>query len=441
MKKSFTDTRKHIPIATAMLGHALEHYEVTLYGFFAVILAPIFFPNFSTTAGLIASMGVFAMGFVMRPLGGIVFGHFGDKYGRRKCLLYTVLLASIPTIIIGLLPTYAAIGVAAPLVLIVCRLLQGFSLGGEYWGALIFVAEHSHEKKMGLLGSILCTTGYIGAIFGTLMGALFTLQIMPQWGWRFPFIIGGVLGLGIYFLRRNLPETPVLQEQAAIARTKRSPLFNVYKRGIRNPLCVLIMGGFSAVPLYLASIYLNPLLVTKFGLSMSQMMLVHGVLLVMAGGTMPLWGYFADKVGFSKWMILSASILCVISIPLFSLVTTDSLVNIFILQITLCVLGSSYHSALGGFFTSLFPPLERYSGIAFHSTLGAALFAGTAPLIATSLVSWTGNPLAPSFFLMTLAFITVIAIFLAKPINQRTSVVPAKKNQEKTKDESFSKVI
>jgi len=426
--------KKNLAIATAMLGHALEHYEVTLYGFFAVILGPLFFPNADSTTSLIASLGIFALGFVMRPLGGLIFGHFGDKIGRRKCLLCSILVAAVPTIIIGILPTYETIGVWAPFILIICRLVQGFSLGGEYSGAMIFVAEHSSQKKIGFLGSLLCSTGYLGAILGTLMGALFTISGMPIWGWRLPFIIGGVLGLGVFFLRRNLPETPALQHQENALNKHYLPLMEVYRKRALNAFCVVLMGGSSLVPLYLASIYLNPLLVDKFELSRAQMMLVHALLLVLAGGFMPLFGHFADKVGLRKWMILMYSILCIIAFPLFSLVTSDSLAHILVLQIVMALLGSSYHSAVGGVFPSLFSPTERYSGVAFHYTLGQAIFGGTAPLIATGLVTWTGNPIAPAFYLMAATFCGVIAVFLSKPVGlSSVNTLSSKKVDEQKK--------
>lgn len=419
MKRILETIKKHFPVATAMLGHALEHYEVTLYGFFAVTLAPLFFPNVDRTISLIGSMGIFAMGFVMRPLGGLVFGHFGDLLGRKKCLLFSVLLAAIPTILIGLLPTYESIGIAAPLLLVLCRLAQGFSLGGEYSGAIVFISEHSRYNKAGFVTSLLLVTGFLGAILGTLMGALFTLPVMPEWGWRLAFIFGGVLGLGIYFLRRNLPETPVYENEEKVSKKAKVPLLEIYKTKPINALCTVVMGAGSIVTLYTGSIYLNPILINDFGLSTSQMMLVNTSVLATWAVLLPIFGYIGDKISFAILLRAAASAIFVLAIPLFFMVAvTKSLTSIFILQGVLCIMGSAFLASAAPQFPRLFKPLERYSGVAFHVSLGQAILGGTTPLIAASLVAWTGNPVAPGYYLMFCGFLGIIASFLLKPVSQ-----------------------
>lgn len=412
MKKNFT-------IGTAMLGHALEHYDVTLYGFFAAMLAPLFFPSDNYGASLIASWGAFSLGFLMRPLGGLVFGHIGDLFGRKRSLLASILLASLPTFIIGVLPTYATIGVLAPFVLMGCRLLQGFSVGGEYSGAAIFVAEHSRHHKSGFVGSFLCATGFGGALLGTLVGATSTLAVMPDWGWRIPFLLGGIIGLGSYFLRKNLPETPEFKNNEASIMSGSIPLFQVYKKKTGNAFCVIAMGANGLIPLYLGSIYLNPILTHDFGLSTTAMMLVNGFFLFTWAVLLPIFGSYADKIGLSRLMVLSSFLTLVTAFPLFSLIAnTQSLMNIFIFMGALSILGAAFVAPLPGLLPTLFSPLERYSGVAFHYTLGQAIFGGTTPLIATTLTTWTENPMAPAYYLMLSGFFGLLAALFAKPINQ-----------------------
>src|SRR5436189_1033551 len=190
-------------IFAAMVGNALEYYDVMLYGFFAAMLAPLFFPTDNQITSTISSLGTFAAGFVMRPLGGIIFGHLGDKFGRRQALVLAIFLVTIPTFTIGILPTYADIGIAAPLILLLCRLLQGLCVGGEYSGASIFVIEYSKRGREAFAGSILCAAGVSAGVLGTLVGFLSTLPFMPAWRWRIPFLIGSLFGLiGHYFRAR-----------------------------------------------------------------------------------------------------------------------------------------------------------------------------------------------------------------------------------------------
>lgn len=414
--------KKKMTIGAAMVGHALEHYDVTLYGFFAAMLAPLFFPSDNYVVSLIASWGAFALGFLMRPLGGLVFGHFGDRFGRKKALLVSILLASVPTFIIGLLPTYATIGIFAPLILISCRLLQGFSVGGEYSGAAIFVAEHSQHQKPGIVGSFLCSTGFGGALLGTLVGAASTLSLMPDWGWRIPFLLGGVIGMGSYLLRKKLPETPEFKNEESSIKPRSIPLLEVYKKKRGNALCVIAMGANGLIPLYLGSIYLNPILIKDFGLTTSTMMLVNGSFLLLWAVLLPIFGFYADKIGLSRLMGLASFLTLILAVPLFSLIAhTQSLINIFIFMGALSVLGAAFVAPLPGFLPTLFSPLERYSGVAFNYTLGQALFGGTAPLIATTLTTWTGNSMAPAVYLMLSGFFGFLSAFFAKPIGQEAT--------------------
>jgi len=214
-------------ILAAMIGNALEYYDVMLYGFFAAALAPLFFPTTNHFVSITASLGTFAAGFLMRPLGGILFGHLGDRYGRRMALAFSILLVTVPTLTIGLLPTYEYIGIAAPIILVVCRLLQGLCVGGEYSGAAIFVIEHSKKKQEAFAGSVLCATGFLGGFLGTILGLICTLPYMPTWSWRIPFLIGSIIGLIGYYIRTQVDESPAYSQAMKRGEIIKSPLRDV----------------------------------------------------------------------------------------------------------------------------------------------------------------------------------------------------------------------
>ena len=182
-------------ILTATIGNAIVYYDMTLYGFFAVFLSPLFFPSDNLITSQLSSLGVLASGFLARPFGGLIFGHIGDRFGRKKALIIAILLITIPTTVIGILPTYALIGIFAPIILVLCKLLQGICTGGEYSGAAIFLSEHHRGENEGLAGSILPVSSILGAILGTSLGGLFLLPEMPIWAWRIPFLLGGIFGI------------------------------------------------------------------------------------------------------------------------------------------------------------------------------------------------------------------------------------------------------
>ena len=388
-------------IVAAMIGNALEYYDVMLYGFFAILLAPLFFPTDNPTLSLISSLGTFAAGFIMRPIGGIVFGHLGDKFGRRYALVLAIFLVTIPTFTIGILPTYAEIGIAAPIVLVMCRLLQGLCVGGEYSGASIFVIEYSKKGKESFAGSILCAAGVFGGVLGTFLGFLCTLSSMPVWGWRIPFLIGSFLGLIGYYIRTKVNETPefVRHKDEKIARV---PLWTILQKSKKNLFCTIGIGATTLIPYYLASVYMGHLMSSRLHFATSQIMLVNVALNVFLMFLLPMMGIIADrKVSKEKLMIFSASMTILMAYPLFLILEKDlSLSTIIFVQAIIGIMNAGFVAPSMALLSTFFSVHERYSGIGFGYALGGALLGGTTPLIVASLVSWLDSPLVPAYYLM-----------------------------------------
>lgn len=401
-------------IAAALIGHVLERYDVALYGYFSAMLAPIFFPSKDSFTSIISSLGAFAAGYMMRPLGGIIFGYFGDKYGRKNAFTWSIILVVIPTFIIGILPSYSQIGVAAPIILILCRLMQGLCNGGEFSGAGIFVGEHMPENRKGFSGGMICATGLLGAAIGTLFGAFVTLPTIPTWGWRIPFLVGSIVTLVSYFIRRNMKETPVFQEILLKGEVLRNPLKEAFKKHKHNMFYTMAIGGCGHILLYTSTIYMNIIYTTVLKMPNSQVLMINTGVLCLWILLSPIMGYISDKIGIKRFMSGAAVMIILMAYPAFSLLEQNlNLKGIIAFQLIISVIGSGFVVPISGLFVTLFPVRERYSGVAFSITLGQALFGGTTPLISTFLTSITGDFKAPAFFVMFGGIMGCIAVIKA----------------------------
>lgn len=417
-------------ILAAMVGNALEYYDVMLYGFFAVMLAPLFFPTDNQIVSTLSSLGTFAAGFIMRPLGGIIFGHLGDKFGRRQALVLAIFLVTIPTFIIGVLPTYMEIGIAAPIILLLCRLLQGLCVGGEYSGASIFVIEYSKRGREAFAGSILCAAGISGGVLGTFLGFLFTSPIMPSWGWRIPFLIGSVFGLIGFYIRTKISETPDFIKHRE-RKTSKVPLWEVLRKRKRNLVCTIGIGASALIPLYLSSVYMGHLLSTELNLSTSQIMLVNIFLNFFLMLLLPLMGNIADgKIGKENLMIFSSLALMLIAYPLFFLLNTYlSIPTIIFCQAIIAIANSAFAAPSMALMSTFFPVHERYSGIGFGYALGGALLGGTTPLIVVSLVSWLNSSMMPAYYLMFSGILGIACVIWGQQVGEGVSKITTTSNR------------
>jgi len=391
-------------IIAALIGNMIEYYDVMLYGFFAPLLAKIFFPEIDSNTAILASLGVFAAGFITRPLGAIIFGHIGDRLGRKKSLLIAILLVTIPTLVIGLLPSYAVIGIMAPVILIICRLLQGLCVGGEWSGAAVFIMEHTTHKRRGFVSGLMCSTGYIGALIGTSVSALFTIAIFPEWAWRLPFIVGAVWGFLGYLARKKVDETPAFENIQSERKIQKLPFYTVIMQHRKNFFCVIGIGFLGVLPFYLTSVYMNVLLSTKVGLGISSTMLINVYVMALWVLLIPIAGYLSDFVGLRRLMLYTSSALAIVALPLFYILQNDLSV-----QNILSILGAAYISTIPLLTTEMFPAQARYSGVAVGLTIGQAM-GGSAPLLSSFLVNWTGDEKAPAYLLITSAVLGFIAV-------------------------------
>lgn len=395
-----------------ILGNALEYYDFMLYGFFATILAPLFFPSDNPGVSIIISMATYGVGFLARPLGGIFFGHLGDRRGRKNSLSLSILLVTIPTLGIALLPTYNQIGIWAPLLLVLCRLVQGFCLGGESSGAMTYVIENTALQQRDMASAWLVLSCYVGTLVGTLLGSFFTLSFMPSWGWRFTFVIGSLIALVGYYIRKRLKESPEFLESQKQGKILKLPIKELLKKDKLNLFYAMSISSAVVVPFFVIFIHLNSLFIKNLHLEPSFVLVLNAGLMVFWILLLPFFGYLAQKYGRKTIMTMGALGMVGLSYPLFLLIGSEPIFeNILIAQFILSIFAVAYVAPTSAFLVELFPVNERYSGIAFGYSLGHALFGGLTPVILTTLVQSLELTFAPAIWLSLVSFLGLITLY------------------------------
>ncbi|WP_260928096.1 glycine betaine/L-proline transporter ProP [Novosphingobium sp. 9] len=408
-------------VAAAALGNAMEWFDFGVYGYIAITLGHVFFPAGSPTVQLIATLATFTAAFVVRPLGGLVFGPLGDRYGRHKILALTMIMMALGTFAIGFIPGYAQIGIAAPVLLLIARLVQGFSTGGEYGGAATFLAEYSTDRRRGMVGSWLefgTLGGYIAGA-GTVTALQFALSDseMLAWGWRIPFLIAGPLGLLGLYMRLKLEETPAFQAYSAEVDARESDrprlgdLFRLH--GPQLAKCMGLVLVFNVTDYMLLTYMPNYLTVTMGYAQSKGLLLIILVMVVM----MPLnivGGMFSDRLGRRPMIMGACAALILLSVPCLLLIGTGSDALIFLGLMLLGIALVCFTSSMPATLPALFYTPVRYSALSIAFNVSTSLFGGTTPLVTAWLVEKTGDPLVPAYYLMGAAAIGLVTMLTVR---------------------------
>ncbi|MCS3748329.1 MHS family proline/betaine transporter-like MFS transporter [Xanthomonas arboricola] len=410
-------------VSAAALGNAMEWFDFGVYGYLAVTLGQVFFPASNPTAQLIATFATFTVAFLVRPIGGMVFGPLGDRYGRQKVLAATMILMALGTFSIGLIPSYQRIGLWAPALLLLARLLQGFSTGGEYGGAATFIAEYATDRNRGLMGSWLefgTLGGYIaGAATVTALHMSVTPAQMLDWGWRVPFLIAGPLGLLGLYMRMKLEETPAFrayteQSEQRERETAGQGLMTLLRLHWPQLLkCVGLVLVFNVTD-YMLLTYMPSYLSVTMGYAESKgLLLIILVMLVM----MPLnivGGLFSDKLGRRPMIIGACIALFALAIPCLLLIGSGSDALIFLGLMLLGLALVCFTSSMPSTLPALFYTPVRYSALSIAFNVSVSLFGGTTPLVTAWLVERTGDPLVPAYYLMGAAAIGLVTMLFVR---------------------------
>jgi MHS family proline/betaine transporter-like MFS transporter len=399
-------------VAAGAMGSIVEYYDFGVYGFVSTMLAAHFFVSGDDNAGLLATLATFAVAFALRPVGGVVFGHLGDRYGRKNALAATVVLMAIASGLIGVLPTYGAIGVGATALLVLARCLQGFAAGGEVSGAASYVAEHSPDHRRGLY----CSTTQTGALVGALLAALCVALLntvlgesaMNDWGWRVAFLIAIPLGVVGLLIRSRLADSPAFRETEQRDEPAKVPfveLMRTHKAALLKcvGLSILLFSGY-----YVFYVYINIHFQKVLGYSSSMAFWSTVATLAVSAACMPFFGALSDRVGRRPVFITASIAALVLPVPCFLLFEAGPGWAVAS-QIVLGLIDSALMGAAFSTFAELFPTRIRYTGIALGFNIGSAAAGGTAPYICTWLVHATGSSLAPAWFIIGTAVITLCA--------------------------------
>ncbi len=400
------------------IGNAMEWFDFGLYSYLAVIISQNFFSSVQNDqVKLIFTFATFAIAFLLRPVGGIIFGIIGDKYGRKVVLTTTIIMMAFSTLLIGLLPTYDQIGIWAPILLLLGRVLQGFSTGGEYAGAMVYVAESSPDKKRNSLGcglEIGTLSGYIAAsvLSGVLFFALSSEQ-MASWGWRIPFILGLFLGIFGFYLRRKLEESPVYENDIeATPKRDNVNFLTIIRYYYKDIIVCFVAVAFFNCTNYMVTSYLPSYLQGVVKLDDTLVSLLITVVMAVMIPLALMFGRVADKIGEKKVFLIGLIGTAVLSTVAFSLFQTKSLVFIIIGIFILGFFLSTYEATMPGSLPTMFYTHIRYRTLAVTFNVSVSLFGGTTPLIASSLVAKTGDPLSPAYYLTAVSIVGIIVVGL-----------------------------
>lgn len=409
------DKKRKSIFLSAVSGNVLEYYDFTVYAVFSLTIGKVFFPESSHAAQILSSLAVFAVGFVTRPIGGIIFGYIADRYGRRVSLITSMLGMTIPTFIIGLIPTYAEIGYYAPAILVIMRMLQGLCISGEGAGAAIFILEHYENLRPGFTAGIVHSSNIAGTLLATLVSLLLSMMLPDiDFAWRLAFLLGGVMGLVGFYFRLRVSETPIFTMLAEKKKTLKAPFFHVIKTAKKPMFITFCLGACASSVVYLVKTYINIFHcdVLHFDDITAKSYLAYSAVIMMI--TMPISGYISDRIGRFKMITIAASAVVILALPCFMLISCEDALRQLIALTILAMLGGSLGGTAYIFIISLFTPEQRFSGVAFSYNLGIALCGGTSAAISRWLLEVTGIYYAPAFYIMLTSSVFLLVVYLMR---------------------------
>ncbi|MEC9492873.1 MFS transporter [Flexistipes sp.] len=402
--------KKYTSVLAGFIGNVMEWYDFALYGYMASIISQQFFPSSHNTASLLATYGVFAAGFIMRPLGSALFGWFGDTFGRSKTMLISVSMMSLPTFLLGCLPTFDTVGILAPILLVLIRLVQGLSVGGEFSSSVTYLVETAPTGKRGFTGSWANTGSIFGMLLGSGIAALLTTtlssEVITSWGWRIPFLFGGVLGTIAIILRKDLPKSKHFEKHHK-QRSETSPLLAAFTTNRKEMIQAILFASAYGVLFYIPLVYLPTWLHEELNFQLDSAMRINTAATAFLMILIPFAGKLSDHlIRRTHFISLAMLISAVISWPAYYFLPSAGFAGVVLLQFIFIVIVAVPLGSAPAMFVELFPSCDRLSGYSVAYNLGLGVVGGSAPMISTWLIEVTSLSTAPAIFL---AFVSLVA--------------------------------
>ena len=397
-------------LLASIMGTALEFYDFMLYAVFMESIGREFFPTHNEMQSIMFGSLGFLAAFIARPFGATAFGYIGDNYGRRIALILSVSLMGIPTFIIGVLPGYAAWGIAAPIILIICRLIQGLCTGGEYNGSAIFALEHLGKNRPGMFGALITAASVSGALLANSVGIFLKQPHMPDWGWRVAFFMGAVVSLVGLYIRLNTSESPEFEKLQKNKKIHKSPLVDAIKNHWPSSLTTIITGTLNGILSYTLYKFLDIYLVRWLGYSETSALKLANFGIVVYMFSAPFMGHLLDKMGGETYMKRACTFIGLMAFPIFYLFQYPGLPTTYLAEILLAMSVASIAGPEHAFIQRLFPVKDRYSGVAFNYCVGMGIGGGAMPWILVYLVERTHNMYMPSFAIVFVSIVTYFAL-------------------------------
>lgn len=405
-------------ITSTMVGNGLEWYDYALYGHFAALIAMHFFPKGDETVALIATFGIFAAGFLMRPIGAMFFGYFGDKYGRKNALAVSILMMAIPTGLIGLLPTFDQWGIWAPILLTIIRLLQGVAIGGEFGGSIVYMVEHATEKNKNLLGSTSIISMLIGVMAGALISTglaeIMTEENFNEWGWRIPFIIGFFIGVIGLYIRTHLDESPAFMDAKETGHLSDKPVKDALKENYKEILLGIGVYLSVTIPFYIQTVFMSSFMHKYLHFSSRDALLIISLSLFIMMIITPISAILADRFNREKILKYVCLAYLIYAFPFIYLLNTEDFTHVIIAQVIFSVILAFYIAPIPSLMVDIFPTKTRYTGMSLACNVSAAIFGGTAPMIITYLIREFESNYSISFFIVFAAVVSYYCILKVK---------------------------
>ena len=406
-----TSSRRRIILA-GLIGNVMEWYDFAVYGYFAGVIGRQFFPSDNPSVSLIAAFGAFAAGFLVRPLGGLLFGRIGDLVGRTRALTLSVITMAVPTVLIGLLPTHAVIGLAAPVLLITFRMIQGLSVGGEYTSSLVFLVETSPDNRRAFSAIWGVWGAGAGILLGSGVGALLTNVLdetqVVSWGWRLPFILGALVAGAGFLIRRTI------HAEKPVGETK-SPVLDSFGKYRLSVLKVALLNVGYGISFYAAFVYAVTYIKDIDKLPEHLAFNLNTLSMVVLLLFLPMGAWLSDRIGRRPILIVAGALMTFGAIPLFHLIHTTHPITIFLGELGLALTIALISGGIVAANVELIPTAVRCTGLAFAYNASIGLFGGTTPLMAAWLITMTGNPIVPGYLVAMGGAVTLLtAIFLIR---------------------------